>query len=84
MGDHLDSEEEKGGGTVNQALGFKNVWKRAYVAAGRPLVCACKEYEWLHRRGFGLCKVGASSRFDADLQNRINRLTREIALEEGK
>lgn len=63
------------------AIPANNMYRRAAVAANRPLVCACNAYSWLHRRGFGLCQLGTATYFKPVLLNSLNRKTREISLE---
>lgn len=60
-----------------------SMWDRARVTANRPLVCACNAHEWIHRRGFGACKLTPGSHFEMTRLNYINRYSREIALEQA-
>lgn len=39
------------------AIPPNNMYRRAAVAANRPLTCACSAYKWLHRRGLGKCQL---------------------------
>lgn len=54
----LDKIERKFLAYMVSQEGQRSVWGKQHAAYGRPLVCPCSAYEWVHRRGLGACRKG--------------------------